>query len=144
MNRRSGWRSCALGLALLAMLVHGSGLGSVGWNICFDRAGGVCSASLLESPCCIDSSDAEPASLSGPSVLVCEACVDIHPDTGPITVPPPALADVTGDDAGIAVAWPVDPLFRSQPAHERWSPLRSRAPPLASAVLIARTIILRL
>ena len=49
-----------------------------------------------------------------------------------------------GADAGIAVAWPVDPLFRSQPAHERWSPLRSRAPPLASAVLIARTIILRL
>ena len=127
---------------VLAVGVQASGLGSLGYSLCVERSGSLCGIEAPGQHCC--SEESTNLKMDGGSVVTCDHCVNSSLSLPSSTAAPVPL---TFDQVVMEAVHPMNLPWLFQQQHEVSVRVvrsdRSRAPPLASSLRIARTIVLR-
>jgi hypothetical protein len=137
-----GWMAIIVAVGAQAI-----GVGSLGFQMCQDRAGHFCGIEGPGTACCLeaDQESTNTESTSTQHYVTCARCVDV-----PLTLPTAGAVTISQawDDLTIAICPPIPLTLVEQPLWVgqvwTWVPMRGRDPPITTAVLVANMIVLRM
>ena len=141
---RSAIRFLAWMTVVLAIGVQVTGLGTLGFNICVERFGGMCALEAVSQPCCAKTT-CENFVNGRPPAVACGYCIDLS-----LALPTAAVVTPTLRlDPLLAVT--VSPIQAAIKLAPSWIGVsitkradRNRSPPLPDSVLLSRTLVLRM
>ena len=129
---------------VLAIGAQTTGLGTLGFNLCVERSGDICTLEVFSQRCCAGDSSESPADDRIPTDS-CDHCVDM-----PLVLPVAVAAVPTGIADHLMACAVTPTVIEWTPPLSRVSvaqvvmPSRSRSPPIPDSLLIAKTIVLRI
>lgn len=141
---RSAVRFLAWMAVVLAIGVQATGLGGLGFNLCVERSGGMCTIEAFGQRCCAEGT-IEASADDRLLADTCDCCIDM-----PLALPLASAVTST-------VLWEHLVVHAVPPTVVMWTlptrrigvagamgPCRNRPPPIPDSLLVAKTIVLRI